>query len=39
MSETIQICKDVVIQRGAIPREKVMQLEQVMNELPDHIDP
>ena len=39
MNETIQICKDVVIQHGSVPREKVMQLEQVMKEFPDQIDP
>ncbi|GAF92461.1 unnamed protein product, partial [marine sediment metagenome] len=34
MSEVTQICKDVVIQHGAVPRRKVMELEAVMREMP-----
>ena len=39
MSETIQICKDVVVQRGTVSRDQVVRLEQVMKELPDQINP
>ncbi len=40
MSATVQLCKDVVIQRGSYPvsREKVMQLEQAIGSLPEQID-
>jgi len=37
VSETTQICKDVLIQ-GAVPREKVMELERAIKDLPDQID-
>jgi quercetin dioxygenase-like cupin family protein len=39
MSETIQLCTDVVIQRGSTPvrREQVMRLEDAVAELPNQL--
>jgi len=37
MNETVQICKDVVIQ-GPVSREQVMQLERAIGDLPDQVD-
>jgi hypothetical protein len=37
MSETVQLCKDVIIQKP-VTREQIMQLERAMKEIPEQVD-